>query len=100
MIECFKYLKGIYKVNCSFLVLYKISKTRGHSLKLKKSISTNSSRHYFFANRCINAWNSLNEETVMATDINTFKCELDKFWKEHMYKNDFDWYLNPRQVRH
>ena len=36
----------------------------------------------------------------MATDINAFKCELDKFWKDHMYKNDFDWYLNPRQVRH
>ena len=50
--------------------------TRGHALKLHKPICSNNIQLHNFKCRAINAWNSLNNETVMNNNVNTFKTKL------------------------
>ena len=88
MIEVYKYLHDIYKVDASFLPLDKDCVTRGHSLKLKKERSKGRDRQHFFSQRVVNPWNSLTEEIVRAPTLNTFKSRLDFFWQEYMYSLD------------
>ena len=73
MIECFKYMTGIYKVPADFMPLVYSSLTRGHSKKLKKWLAQKSCRANFFTRRITNAWNSLPEEVISAPTLNTFK---------------------------
>ena len=96
MIECYKYLTRIYRVDADFFYVDNDCITRGHSLKLRKPMSTNGTRHHFFANRCINVWNSLTEDIISVPDINPFKNELDKHWAKFMYRTDLEWYNNPK----
>ena len=95
MIECFKYLSGIYEVNTDFLVLADSGYTRGHSRKLKKLSSKKSCRSNFFSRRIVNAWNSLPDSVVAAPSLNTFKSSLDKHWLKFQYHLDSDWFDNP-----
>ena len=50
--------------------------TRGHSCKLVKTRCTRDITKYFFSNRVINRWNSLDQRTVDASSINVFKSRL------------------------
>jgi len=52
------------------------SRTRGHSLKLKKHRSRLDLKKYFFSERVVNRWNDLDEDTVSATTVNMFKNRL------------------------
>ena len=62
-------------------------RTRGHSLKLNKNhFKLNLSQ--FFSQRVVNLWNALQEETVTATNINTFKNRLDREWENKCWKYD------------
>jgi len=54
----------------------KTSNTRGHSLALSINRYKKDVRKFFFANRVINRWNFLNEATVNATSLNSFKNRL------------------------
>ena len=54
------------------------SKTRGHSMKLKKHFCHLDLRKYFFSERVLNRWNALDEETVSATSVNAFKDKLQR----------------------
>jgi len=49
---------------------FRLSSTRGHPYKLFKHHCSNTTRSVFFAERAINAWNSLPSDTV---DFSTFK---------------------------
>ena len=80
MIECFKYMTGIYKVPTDFMLLVYSSSTRGHSRKLKKMAAQKSCRANFFIRRITNAWRSLPEEVISAPTLNTLKNRLDKAW--------------------
>lgn len=93
MIEVYKYLHNIYKVDASFLPLDTDSITRGHSLKIKKARSVGQTRQHFFSQRVVNPWNSLPEEIVQAPTLNMFKSRLDSFWHEFIYS------LNPPHER-
>ena len=53
MIECYKYLSGVYDVSTKFLPLDLNSTTRGHSLKLTKMVATKACRANYIS-RCIN----------------------------------------------
>ena len=77
MIECFKYISGMYKVSTNFIPLDSNSSTRGHSKKLKKLSAQKSCRAEFFTRRITNAWNSLPEGVISAPTLNTFKNRLD-----------------------
>jgi len=61
--------------------------TRGHDLRLHKSMAKYDLRKYFFSNRIVNVWNYLPGHVVNADTVNCFKSRLDKFWanQELMY---------------
>ena len=61
-----------------------IKGTRGHTLRLKKKQSVKDVRRYFFSQRVMNRWNSLDQETVDVGSINSFKGRLDKIRKTRM----------------
>ena len=96
MIECFKYLTGIYKTNSDILQRDLRTQTRGHSLKLKKPQVSSAVRQNFFSVRVVNAWNSLTEQVVSAPTLNAFKNRLDKLWRSFKFSQDSDWFKLPK----
>jgi hypothetical protein len=79
MIEVFKMLKGISKVDSSrWFRLAENSRTRGHSFKLVKCRSRLDVRKNFFSQRVVNTWNSLPAVVVEADSVNSFKNKYDK----------------------
>ena len=51
---------------------------------MKKKQSDRDVRRYFFSQRVVNRWNSLDQETVDVGSINSFKGRLDKIRKTRM----------------
>ena len=95
MINVFKYLHELYWVDAEKLLpLNKDMRTRGHKYKLQ-SINCNSrARLHFFTQRVVNKWNSLSNQTVTATSVNSFKNRLDKEWmnKDGKYNFNSSWF--------
>ena len=86
IIEAYKYLHGIYKVDkCPLTLDTNPASTRGHTLKLKKERCNKSSTQKFFRHRVVNLWNNLPEEIVSSPSLNTLKNRLDKHWSEYHY---------------
>ena len=77
MIETFKIMKDIYKIDKDKLFEINTERTRGHSLKIKKRHSKINVRKYYFTNRVVNDWNKLPEEAIQAETINQFKKVID-----------------------
>ena len=100
MIECFKYLTGIYKTKSDILHCDTQTQTRGHSFKLKKTQVSSSVRQNFFSVRVVNAWNSLSEQVVSAPTLNAFKDRLDKLWKNFKFSQDSEWFKQPKPAPH
>ena len=73
MIETFNILKGINdrKVIEDLFELNQESKSRGHTLKIKKQRSRLNVRKHFFTNRIVDMWNNLTEEIISAKNLNT-----------------------------
>ena len=86
LIQVYKYLHNINKLPESMFDLAGEGRTRGHSLKLKKSQYRLNIRGHFFSQRVINLWNALQEETVSAQSLNAFKNRLDKEWEYKEWK--------------
>ncbi len=81
MIQTYKIIKGIDKIDINKMFeLVDGSKTRGHSLKIRKKHSRLDLRKYFFSNRIIDLWNALPQHVVEAKDTNAFKNSLDRCW--------------------
>jgi hypothetical protein len=55
-----------------------VSRAQGHSLKLKKHGCHLDLRRYFFSERVINHWNSLDADIVLVNSLNGFKNKLVK----------------------
>ena len=53
------------------------SSSRGHSLKIREQFSRVNCRAFSFANRCVDVWNSLNNEVVFASSLSNFKKKLN-----------------------
>jgi len=68
----------IVKLNCELFKRVEDSKTRGHSLKLKQFRCKLDIRKYFFSERTVDCWNSLDEDMVSACNLNSFKNRLAK----------------------
>ena len=64
MIETYKYLHRIYKVDRMPQELDNNTVTRGHNLKLKKERVTARQRRHYFRHRVVNRWNTLTEYVV------------------------------------
>jgi ribonuclease P/MRP protein subunit RPP40 len=79
LIELFKMHKGLSCIKIDKLFEPALnSKTRGHSLKLKKHCCHLDLRKYFFSERVVNRWNALSEDAISATTVNSFKDKLQR----------------------
>ena len=78
LIEVFKMFRGFSKVSLQELFMLDVNskRTRGHSCKLVKTRCTRDITKYFFSNKVINRWNSLDQRTVDASSINVFNLSL------------------------
>ena len=83
MVEVFKMYKGFTRLSIDELFA-NIKGTKGHTLRLKKKQSVKDVRRYFFSQRVVNRWNSLDQGTVYVGSINSFKGRLDKIRKTRM----------------
>jgi hypothetical protein len=63
--------------------------TRGNRFKLAKNQFHYDARKYYFVNRIVSIWNSLPDEIVSLTSLDSFKYHLDKFWSSQDIK--YDW---------
>ena len=80
MIEVYKIMHGMENVDReTFLSLSQNTRTRGHPIKLIGGRSSSNKKKYFFTQHIVKLWNSLPQDVVMATNLDCFKGELDKF---------------------
>lgn len=77
LIEMFKIMKGIYKVNKELLFQLNTNQTRGHELKVKKNYSRLNIRKNFFVNRVTDDWNHLPAQAINAKTVLNFKKVVD-----------------------
>ena len=74
MIETFKYMKGVNKVQeGGIFSLMPGSKTRGHEFKLAGGKFKTNHRKYFFSERVVDGWNRLPAEVVSQSTVSGFK---------------------------
>lgn len=90
IIQTYKIVRGIDKVEAGFLKPNKNKQTRGNSKKLEKERFCTNERRNFFSARIVNNWNKLPETAVSAKNLNTFKAELEisnVLGNKYSYKN-------------
>ena len=90
MIEVYKIIHEIYDPDAALSLPRSIGPTRGHNLKLFQQRSTKDIRKHYFTNRVVKIWNSLPDNVVNATSVNSFKNQLDKFWDNQPLKYNFE----------
>jgi len=78
LIQTFKIINGIYKLDKSLFFEIDSGGRRGHSSKLFKKRSRLDIRKYAFSNRTVDKWNSLTQDCINCTTINAFKCHIQK----------------------
>jgi hypothetical protein len=80
MIEVHKLVHGIYDgSSCLTSKFFHTVNTRGNSFKLAKKQFHYDTCKYFFVNRIISTWNSLPDEKVTLTSLDSFLYYHDKF---------------------
>jgi Reverse transcriptase (RNA-dependent DNA polymerase) len=91
-IEVFKYLKGLYEVDCSKMLPLHESvgmETRGNGMKLAKKGCNGLLRQNFFGMRVVNEWNELAEDVVQAPSVNCFKGRFDRQCAENRFSMEW-----------
>ena len=83
LIQMFKYFKGFDKIHFYRQpeIIDNERKIRGHNLKLRRQLISNTQRYNFFTNRVVNDWNKLEKEPINAVTVNHFKNIIDKSFK-------------------
>jgi hypothetical protein len=78
MMEIYKILHSIDKLDYHKYISISNNITRGNGIKLrKKTVNSDISKYWYF-NRIVNTWNALPEDVVSSPSISIFKCKLDK----------------------
>ena len=96
IIQVFRVVKGIDKINSSFFFNQcNVTNTRGHRLKFTKPRANTSLRLHSFSNRIINVWNSLPSEAIECKTINSFKSAINKAWADDPLKYDIPHDYSP-----
>ena len=78
LIQLFKIVHGYEDIEPEKFFEFNDNCTRGHLFKIVKPRCQKSLRMNSFPVRCINKWNSLNEEIVCSDTVLKFKIRLDK----------------------
>ncbi|KAK3108052.1 hypothetical protein FSP39_000221 [Pinctada imbricata] len=86
MIQVYKFLNNIDKMDDDLLKINENSRTRGHNKKLLKSHSRLNVRKFSFTERVVNTWNNLPSDVINSKNINLFKSQLNKHWKNQEIK--------------
>ncbi len=77
LILLYKIINGLCDLDFDILFEWSsVTRTRGHSLKLKAPRSRLDCRRNFYASRVVNPWNSLSSETVNAKSLSVFVKRL------------------------
>ena len=63
----------------------RISRTRGHNVKLVKDQCRLYIRKYSFSQRTINEWNKLSMDCITASIVNMFKNNVDTYLRRAGY---------------
>jgi len=84
LIEAFKMISGISTPLLKSMELSSINNLRGHNIKLKKNRSHLDVRKFFFSERLVNRWNSLDPDIVCAKSVNVSKKGLDRMRRQRM----------------
>ena len=101
LIEVYKIAHGSSPVSFNtFFQRSHNSSTRGHSLKLHKRRTNTDLRQHFFTERIINIWNMLDEDTVSAKTVNSFKGCLQRKYTDGSFTRltESAWPLGPSQI--
>ena len=80
MIQTFRILKGIDKVDAEQFFTLSQRQSRGHKLKLVKPCSCLNLRKYTFSTRVVDNWNALPADVIEAENVTSFKVALDAAW--------------------
>ena len=86
MIQVYKIINQMDRLDVSDFFQVRNRKTRGHSKKIFKPSIYKDVRKYSFSHRVIDDWNSLTEEIVTSQTLDRFKANLDKHWQSRWYK--------------
>ena len=78
MIQTFKIMHGIDKVDKSLFFEIDSGGRSGHSSKLFKKRSILDIRKYAFSNRIVDKWNALTQDCINCATINAFKRHIQK----------------------
>ena len=91
MIQQFKFVKGINRVNWFYGNVSRVdldqarsftrSSSNLHHHQLNSQFTKIDRRSNFFTNRVVNEWNDLDRNVVSAETVNGFKNRLDKYRK-------------------
>ena len=76
MIETYKILNNIDKVQYEQILPLSQTTTRGHSKKLYKKNCRTNVRKYSFSQRVVDEWNKIPKKVIDSQTINTFKSQL------------------------
>jgi ribonuclease P/MRP protein subunit RPP40 len=90
MIETYKILHCIYDNTVSPILPLAENHLRGNKLKLYKRRANSDLRRNFFTIRVVDFWNALPSYIVSSASLNIFKNNLDKEWKNHPAKYNFE----------
>ena len=84
LIEVFKRMHNLEGVKREdFFQLRTATGRRGHSLTILKQHCGLNVRKYFFTHRVVDTWNKLSEDTVNSKTVNSFKNQIDPWFKQH-----------------
>jgi hypothetical protein len=78
LIFCYKCLHGFIDVDCNFLTVKGLSRTRGNGMKLFKEFCSIDVRMTFFSNRIVDVWQSLPAAAVFSNSLPVYKRYLER----------------------
>ena len=89
LIEVFKIVQNIDKVDARLLFKFDQANRRGHTYKMLKIRSRLDIRKYSFSNRVVNNWNNLTHTSLNKVTVNEFNGYLDKYLRcyQRAYKS-------------
>jgi predicted nucleotidyltransferase len=99
MIETFKILNDIDKVQHEHISPISRTATRSHNQKVYKKNSRTNTRKCSFSQRIVDMWNSLPKQVLETKTVNTFKSQLNNYWKNLEIKFSPDVYRPEEKSR-
>ena len=82
MVETFRIINNIDKLNSNKIFPKNENTTRGHKHKIYKKQCRTNIRKYSFSQRVVDTWNSLPAKVIESNTVNGFKNQLNSHWKD------------------